>query len=193
MAADPFSLSDEAGLFMESSMPADTVGPLVLDGKTAEDLMTPSVVTIAAAATLQEAAELLTHKHLSAVPVLSKNGEPVGVLSRTDIVAHDCLRFGSLQPEMDRLRHPDAPVRLHVKSDPIPPEAPAKQVWEIMNPVFFSVARQTPAAVVIDVMVSLHVHRLFVQNDEGNLVGVVSTTDVLRHLQPAPGKVVSAR
>ena len=81
------------------------------------------------------------------------------------------------------MRRVDAPVRLHARDPQSPKQTATNQVWEIMNPVFFSVARETSAAVVIDAMVSLHVHRLFVQDDEGKLVGVVSTTDVLRHLQ----------
>src|SRR6266849_4703873 len=100
---------------MNSSPAAATVGTLVLEGKTAEDQMTPSVVTIAASATLQEAAELLTAKRLGAVPVVGTSGQPVGVLSCTDIVAHDCQRFASLQPELADLCQVGAPVRLHAR------------------------------------------------------------------------------
>ena len=127
----------------------------------------------------------MTTRHLSAVPIVSESGQPIGVLSRTDIVAHDCRRFASLQPELDALRQKGAALRLH---DPAPDASatPKNQVWEIMNPVFFSVACDTAAAVVIDAMLSLNVHRLFVQDDAGKLVGVVSTTDVLRHLHPQP-------
>jgi CBS domain-containing protein len=45
------------------------------------------------------------------------------------------------------------------------------------------VCPETPAAEVVDQMLRLNVHRLFVVDEDGVLVGVVSATDVLRHLR----------
>jgi CBS domain-containing protein len=44
------------------------------------------------------------------------------------------------------------------------------------------VAPDTLAGKVVSEMVSLKVHRLFVVDDDGILVGVISALDVLRHL-----------
>src|SRR5262249_5764834 len=74
---------------------------LTLDAETAADLMTPHVVSIATTATVGEAATLLTDKRLSGVPVLDPNGEAVGVLSRADLVAYDCKRYGKLEPALE--------------------------------------------------------------------------------------------
>jgi len=49
--------------------------------------------------------------------------------------------------------------------------------------VVFSVSPDTPAAKVIEDMVGLKVHRLFVVDDGGILVGVISALDVMRHLE----------
>jgi signal-transduction protein with cAMP-binding, CBS, and nucleotidyltransferase domain len=56
-------------------------------------------------------------------------------------------------------------------------------VQDIMTPVVYSVARTAPASTVVDVLLSLNVHRLFVTDEDGEIVGVISTIDVLRHLQ----------
>jgi len=53
-----------------------------------------------------------------------------------------------------------------------------------MTPAVFSVGPDTPAAKVVHDLLSLNVHRLFVVDENGVLVGVISTIDVLRHLRP---------
>jgi len=56
-------------------------------------------------------------------------------------------------------------------------------VAEIMTPVVFSVSPATPAAQVVDELIALGVHRLFVTDTAGALVGVISTMDILRRLR----------
>jgi CBS domain-containing protein len=51
-----------------------------------------------------------------------------------------------------------------------------------MTPAVFCVHADTPAANVVGRMLALNVRRLFVVDDAGVLVGVVSAFDVLRGL-----------
>ena len=55
-----------------------------------------------------------------------------------------------------------------------------------MTPAVFSVTPQTPASKVVAEMLALHVHRLFVVDNTGVLVGVITALDVLRHLDLEP-------
>jgi CBS domain-containing protein len=55
-------------------------------------------------------------------------------------------------------------------------------VREVMTQVVFAVEPETPAGIVVDAMLALKVHRLFVVDGEGRAVGVISALDVLRHL-----------
>jgi CBS domain-containing protein len=52
-----------------------------------------------------------------------------------------------------------------------------------MTPVVFSTALDAPAARVVGGMLGLRVHRLFVLDPGGVLVGVISAMDVLRRLE----------
>jgi CBS domain-containing protein len=147
-----------------------------LEAVTAAEMMTPHVVSIPAEATVEEAAALLTDKGIAAVPVVGAGGRPVGVLSRTDVVAHDC-EGATAGPAADEGRADPTTGRvLRVeKAGPV--------VGDIMTQFVFAVGMTTPATVVVDAMLSLAVHRLFVTDAQGALVGVISTTDVLRHLR----------
>jgi CBS-domain-containing membrane protein len=51
-----------------------------------------------------------------------------------------------------------------------------------MTPAVFSVTADTLAAKVIEEMVRMNVHQLFVVDEHGTLVGSVSALDVLRRL-----------
>jgi CBS domain-containing protein len=158
---------------------------LTLGVKTALEMMTPHVVSIRADATVEEAAALLTDKGVTAVPVLGADGRPVGVLSRTDVVAHDC------EAEVIPADAGDRPAPAGERVLAAEKAGPAR-VGDIMTQFVFAVAPTAPAAVVVDAMLSLAVHRLFVTDPQGAIIGVISTTDVLRHLRrpaaavPAP-------
>jgi CBS domain-containing protein len=140
---------------------------LVLGARPASELMTPNVLTVCETTPIKEATVFLAAKAVSAIPVVNEVGEPVGVLSRADIVKY----YGE--------------------------EAEAGQdgtlVRDVMTQMMFSVEPDTPASTVVDAMISLGVHRLFVTDGEENVLGVVSALDILRHLCPTrrgPGRPV---
>lgn len=59
---------------------------MVLDARTARDLMTANPVSIHQAATVGEAAAFLSGRGISAAPVIDEAGRPVGVVSGTDLL-----------------------------------------------------------------------------------------------------------
>jgi CBS-domain-containing membrane protein len=55
-------------------------------------------------------------------------------------------------------------------------------VTEFMTPAVFSVRPDTPARSVVEQLLALNVHHLFVCDGAGVIVGVISPGDVLRKL-----------
>jgi CBS domain-containing protein len=161
----------------EGARPSPPAAGLALGASTAAEMMTPHVVSIRADATVEEAAALLTDKGVTAVPVVGPDGRPVGVLSRTDVVAHD-----SEVADVVPAGGPPSPAPGGERLLPAERAGPAR-VGDIMTQFVFAVAPSAPAAVVVDAMLSLSVHRLFVTDAQGAIIGVISTTDVLRHLR----------
>jgi CBS-domain-containing membrane protein len=133
---------------------------LALEAATAADLMTGNPVSLEAGATVPQATALLTDRGINAAPVIDDTGRPLGVVSKADILVHD----------RELSRRPGA-----ADLDPT-------RVQEIMTPAVFSVTVDTPAARVIEEMVRMHVHQLFVVDQHGTLIGSVSALDVLRRL-----------
>jgi CBS domain-containing protein len=153
---------------------------LTLRAKSAADLMVPNPVSLRAEAGVAEAITLFTEKAIAAAPVIDEGGRPIGVVSRSDLMIH--------QWEHAK-KHPGGPDYFFaptLKSGDTTGETntdPASTVADLMTPAVFAVSPDTPVVRVIADMVGLHVHRLFVVDGDGILVGVISTMDVLKHLR----------
>jgi CBS domain-containing protein len=153
---------------------------VVLCARTAVDLMTANPTSICADATIREAATVLTDRGISAAPVIDEAGLPCGVLSRTDVVKHDSRLVDYRQPAAptaeDWLKNNEGAVAVE--------EADFTRVRDIMTPAVFTVSHTAAAAHVVAEMTARNVHRLFVVDGAGVLVGVISAIDVVRRLAP---------
>jgi CBS domain-containing protein len=156
---------------------------LTLKSRTAADLMTEQVVSIAEDAPLHEAIAVLTDRGFSGAPVINEAGRPVGVISQSDIVVHDrnVPVYAKRLPEY--YTHSDLRAAIGEDVGGFEVEAVDRtMVRDVMTPVVFSVRPETPARQVIEEMLNLRVHRLFVIDRDGVLVGVIAMSDILRRL-----------
>jgi CBS domain-containing protein len=162
---------------------AESLRPLTLKAGTAAELMTARVVSISEAAPLREAVATLVDHGFSGAPVVNETGRAVGVISLSDIVVHDrnSPAYAKAVPEYYIRSDLRAQVGENVGGFQV--EAVDRTaVRDVMTPMVCSVSPDTPARQVIEEMLLLHVHRLFVIDAEGVLIGVVSMTNVLRKL-----------
>ena len=160
----------------------DTHRVLTLTAETAEDLMTANPVSLQDSATVREAIAFLIDKGIGGAPVIDEAGRPVGVLSQHDIVVHDRETVHYASPVQDWVPH-GSPLDRHLRDDFQIEDVDRSEVRDLMTPVIFSVGLNTSARKVIEEMIALKVHRLFVVDNNGVLVGVITALDVLRHLQ----------
>jgi CBS domain-containing protein len=142
--------------------------------------MVPNPISLRAEAEVAEAIALFTEKGITAAPVIDEAGRPIGVVSRSDLLIH--------QREHERYRtaKPDyffAPTFGTLEEPGESKTGSKSTVVDLMTPAVFAVAPNTPVHRVVSDMIGLHVHRLFVVDDDGILVGVISTMDVLKQLK----------
>jgi len=166
-----------------TALKTETGRKLTLTARTAAELMTTGVVSIDQAAPLRQAVATLVDRGFSAAPVTDAAGRPVGVVSMTDVVVHDRNAAAFAKPVPDFYLRSDLEAALGEPTGGFQVEvADRTPVKDVMTPVVFSVRPDTPARQVIEEMLHLRVHRLFVIDPDGVLVGVVAMSDVLRHL-----------
>jgi CBS domain-containing protein len=153
---------------------------MTLQADTAQDLMSPNPISLRADASVQDAIALMTDRGFAAAPVIDDSGRPIGVVTVTDILVHDreYVRYLKTDPTLptDRRKHRALPDDMEIE---IVDRTP---VSEIMTPAVFTIRPETPASDVVRTMLARKVHHLFVADEGGVLVGVISMGDILRKL-----------
>ena len=161
--------------------------------RTAGEIMVTDVTTLQPGDSLASAAYKFLHKQISGAPVVDDNGKCVGVLSVTDIVG---------AAEKVSQRQAQVAEAFFAKSDLILPAsvyeedlaevrdkiAPAAEqpVSNFMVADIVSVKVSDSIEKIVRDFVDAHVHRVLVVDDEGKLVGLISTIDVLASLLRIP-------
>jgi CBS domain-containing protein len=130
----------------------------------AKDIMTSPVHVIWQNGSVESAAQLMTAKSVTALPVVDADGVLVGMVSESDLLWH---RVPS---------DPTARLRRHPDTDP---QNRPGMVVEVMSPYPLVVGPDTDVAEVADAMLQNDVRSMPVI-DGNELVGIVSRRDILR-------------
>jgi CBS domain-containing membrane protein len=117
------------------------------------DIMTRNVFTLDAGSPAEDAARELSIRGYTGAPVRGPLGRLVGVLSRSDLT--DPERRGD-----DGTLH-------------------AKEVQDLMTPAMFTLSQSESVLGAIKLMVREGIHRVIVMDENRDMVGIVTSTDVL--------------
>jgi CBS domain-containing protein len=118
------------------------------------DIMTKQIVMIDHDKSALEAAKVMAEKGISSVFVV-KNGDPVGIVSERDFIKKICTK-----------------------------ELPIAQVkiGDIMSKILTTADPEMPIEVAVQRMVNHKIRRLPIM-EGGKLVGIITVTDLARHLR----------
>lgn len=126
-------------------------------------IMHPHPYTVTAQQPVQALLMLFVEHGISAAPVVDAQGQPLGFVSKTDVIRqlHRAQGESQLQPwwDAERLAH--------------------VTVNTIMTPAVYSLTSETPIADAIAAMGFEGLHHLPVVDADGALVGMLSALDVL--------------
>ncbi|WP_339782927.1 CBS domain-containing protein [uncultured Marinobacter sp.] len=144
----------------------------------AQEIMTPSIKAVPQSWTMDRLARFLTDNEITGSPVTDESGEIVGIATLKDITEFrwNAKRSGTSneltaedQQEARRLR-----MVLFEEMGKVPVE-----VRDIMTPIVLSVDETTPVRDIANIMMSEHLHRIFVTRDS-KITGIVTTYDMLK-------------
>jgi CBS domain-containing protein len=127
--------------------------------------MTPNPLTFDKSLSIDAAGALLDSCRLTAAPIVDEFGRPEGLITRSACADWQefCVRSG--------------------KRGRMAEGFDLATVVEIATPLIETVHSDESTREVIDKLLHNPLRRVYVVNDAGRLIGVVSITDVLRHLQ----------
>lgn len=163
-------------VIMRIKVLAENLARECLSDLTASDLMTQPPISIQANSSMPEALEFFNLRGFHAAPVIDTAGRPLGVVSVTDILRHDLDRGSHLSHAEERISGKPVPENFEIE------EVDSTRVEDIMTNTIFSINPGTRLPEIIKKMLDLDVHQVYVVNPEGLLVGVISTSDVMRVL-----------
>ena len=107
----------------------------------------------------QRVAELMLQQHIGCVPVVEEPGRPIGMITKLDLVEQLVGRDG----------RPPEGIAMH-------------SAGALMMPLAITLDQHATIAHAAALMASEDIHHVFVVDDEGRLVGLVSTMDIVRWL-----------
>jgi CBS domain-containing protein len=170
----------------------------------ARDVMTMDVLAVSQDMTLEEVARFLVEHEISGAPVVDPRGRLLGVVSLADLVraGSEEERAGGVARHSDARRAPEA-LTLDLLEEPEPPEEQVEElsdeelaeeeprrVADVMSTRVLSVDGATPITEVARMMVQARFHRVLI-TDNGKLVGLVSSMDLVRLVADRPATVVA--
>jgi len=132
---------------------------------TVKDVMTAEVVAVRRDATFKELAAVLRRYRVSALPVVDDAGRVIGVVSEADLLAKEALADPGVMAEV-----------LHRKDVR---KAEGLTAGDLMTSPPVTAAPEDPIEQAARMMHFMRVKRLPVVNSGGQLVGIVSRSDVL--------------
>ena len=128
----------------------------------ARDIMTSPVVSLPPDTDLEEAMEFIRSRRFRHVPVVAKDGSLVGILSDRDLLR------GTPHPEHAQPRAQEA--------------LPPRTVQELMSTKVLTATLETPIREIARVFVGEQIGCLPILTPEKDLLGILTTTDILRCL-----------
>lgn len=154
----------------------------------AQDIMTRDVTTVPEAAPIQGLIELAQRTRFGGYPVVDEEGRARGMISQADVLRMLAYQFESDEIPVPRpTRHEVASQLLSFSEREIRASALARflsrPVWDIASAPAITCRPDTPLAEVCDLVLGRKVHRVVVVDGDDKVVGLISTTDLVRHLQ----------
>lgn len=141
---------------------------------TVADVMTKDLIAVAPDTSLETAARLFAQYHITGAPVVAESGEALGVVSLADLVDPDRESGGGTGHAVYyRITDGWAAVIGDVSA------AKDGRVDEVMTRDLIAATPTDTIETAAQLMLDAGIHRLLV-NDGDELVGIVSTTDLLR-------------
>ncbi len=153
--------------------------PNIYDRKVA-DIMTADVVTLVAGGTIHEALVLMGENRVSAIPVVDREGHCVGILSTTDLV--DMTR--DVDDDLYQLDLVD-PTSRRFLLDKLAHSMGSEKIDSFMSETLTTVLPDSTLANATRKVLKAGVHHLPVVDDDGHLVGIVSSLDILAEFADA--------
>ena len=146
--------------------------------KVARDIMTREVYAVTESTSLETLTKLLRDHAISGVPVMNRQGWPVGVVSIYDLVYQGGRES---DPELPSSQYWSSGAHLPRGFHELDGSGKNMTVKDIMTPAVFAVEEDTPLSVICEYFLRGQIHRVLVTS-QGELTGIITSSDLIGEL-----------
>ncbi|MDH4318627.1 MAG: CBS domain-containing protein [Desulfobulbaceae bacterium] len=144
----------------------------------AKDIMTREVITVQEKTLVRELAKILAERKISGMPVMDENDNMVGVVTENDLIDQaKKVHIPTVVGILDSFLFLESPEKLHKDLQ----KMAGIKAGDICCRKVITVEEETPLDEIATIMAEKKIHTLPVTRD-GELVGVIGKTDIIRTL-----------
>ncbi len=145
----------------------------------AKDIMNRQIITVTEEMTVDETARILLDNKISGVPVVDEQNKVIGIVSETDLIYREKhLHIPSFISILDGVIFLESTKELEYQVR----KMAAFKVKDVMTKKVLTIHEDTELEDIVDKIVEKKINRLPVIDSKGKLVGIVTRSDILRHI-----------
>jgi CBS domain-containing protein len=145
----------------------------------AKEIMNSNVITVNQEMTVDEVVKILLDHRISGVPVLDEAGKVTGIVSETDLIYREKnLHTPSFISILQGIVFLESTKDLEHQVK----KMAAYKVKDVMTKNVITVSEETDLNRIVDIIIEEKVNRLPVVDREGKLLGIITRSDILKHI-----------
>lgn len=145
--------------------------------KTAQDLMTRTVITVEPATSLRDLAQIFLNNNISGVPVVDDDKKVIGIATESDLIFHSKqIKVPAVLAILDSFIFLDSPEKMEKELRKIA----AATVEDIYSAPAITITPDTPLDEIASLMTEKKIHSLPVVDQADKMIGIVGKKDIIR-------------
>ncbi len=149
------------------------------DEQAVKDIMVTEVIAVQEDASVEELSKILVENKISGVPVVDKEGKLVGIATEGDLIVKDSdLHFPRYFKLLDSIIYLESLNKFKANLK----KYLGTRVSDVMSTEVKTVREDTPVSEAANLMIRHNINRLPVTDDNDNMVGIVTRSDIVRSM-----------
>ncbi len=145
----------------------------------AKDIMNKDVISVRAEDKVEDLVKILLNSGISGVPVVDDQESVVGIVSEADLIYPEkSLHLPAFIPILDGIVFLESFKKLESEIR----KMTAYKIKDVMNKNVITVKEDTEVERVVNILLDKKINRVPVVDDENKLVGIITRSNILRHI-----------